>query len=202
MSCDVSYLLPSGPTFPTAVPGAVETIVAGTAGAAQTQTAALIRPSSTPTSTPTVTRTPTFTPTSTPTFIVVIAKRTNTAKPGTSTATLVPGSSGEYACRLIDQSPQDGTKFPPKASFDAVWEVRNTGTKTWSDGSVDFVYVSGRKMHEQAVYDLSDTVATGDTIDLIVDMTAPNNPGTYKAEWALKVSGDLFCHVDIQIVVK
>jgi hypothetical protein len=63
ISCDVSTMLPAGAAFPSPAPGVLETIVAGTAGAAQTQTAILIPATPTLTFTPTVTRTSTVTPT-------------------------------------------------------------------------------------------------------------------------------------------
>lgn len=201
ISCDVSYMLPSGPGLPTTAPGALQAIIAGTAGAAQTQTAEKMPPPSTPTLTPTPTRVPSATPTWTPTFIYVIPKGPGpTAKPGTTATAEM--SSSQYACDLLAQDPEDGTRFNPKVSFDGVWEVRNIGTKNWPGTNVDFVYVTGDKFHEQAVYDLSDTVQPGKSIDLIVDMVAPKKAGTYETEWALRRSGQLFCHLTMTIVVK
>lgn len=192
--------VPAGPAFPTNAPGALQTIIAGTSGAAQTQTAVLIPPSATPTFTATPTRTPTFTPTPTSTFIYVIPKAaTPTSK---TSASDTAEASSDYACRLISQDPEDGTRINPGTSFDAVWEVRNIGSKKWDGASVDYVYVSGRKMHDQAAYDLTSTVQVGDSIDLIVDMTAPSKAGDYQTEWALRRSGNLFCHVTLEIVVK
>ena len=92
-----------GPQFPTAAPGVFETVVAGTAHAAQTQTALLIPPSSTPTFTPTVTRTPTGLPSFTPTFIFQLR---SPVPPRKDTATPTFGStSGELGCVLVSQKP-------------------------------------------------------------------------------------------------
>lgn len=193
-------MMPGANPFPTAAPGAVETIVAGTAGAAQTQTAVLIPATPTATSTPTVTRTATVTPTMTPTFLWLW----KTATPRVA-ATLTPTDEppgGEFSCRLIDQDPEDGSKLSKNTDFDAVWEVRNTGTRTWDAGSVDFIYISGRKMHEEAAYDLPRKVNPDATIDLIVDMTTPKTAGTYKVEWALRRGDTEFCFVNMSIVVK
>ena len=198
ISCDVSFMLPSGPAFPTAAPGVVETIVAGTAGAAQSQTAVLLPPTVTPTFTITPTRTPTVTPTLTPTFIFVLRSATPVR---TATSASVSGS-GALACRLLDQDPEDGAQFEPNEHFDAVWNVRNIGTSDWDKTNVDFIYESGRKMYESPIYDLRENVDEGEDVDLIVDMIAPKADGTHKTTWTLRRGGTEFCHVDITIVVK
>ena len=198
ISCDVSTMLPSGPAFPSPAPGEVETIVAGTAGAAQTQTAVLLPATPTLTFTPTVTRTPTLTPTFTPTFIW----RMRSATPQKTATSTLGVTQGDMECRLISQDPEDGTEFAPNTDFDAVWRVRNTGTAAWDENGIDFAYVSGRKMHKRAVYDLPDNVNKGESINLVVDMVAPAENGTYKVVWSLRRGGNDFCHVDLTIKVK
>jgi len=198
ISCDVSFLLPSAPTFPTAAPGVVETIVAGTAEAAQTQTAVLVPATFTPTFTPTVTRTPTLTPTFTPTFIF----RLRTATPKKTPISTLGSTSGDYACKLLDQDPADGTIINAKADFDAVWEVRNTGSASWDENSIDFAFFNGDKLHERAIYDLSKSVNSGGSINLIVDMVAPKADGKYRTVWSLRHGNDDFCRVTLTIVVK
>jgi hypothetical protein len=198
ISCDVSFLLPSVPAFPTAPPGAVETIVAGTAGAAQTQTAVLVPSTSTPTFTPTATRTPTLTPTFTPTFIF----RLRTATPRKTATSTLGSTSGDYACRLLDQDPADGTKINAKTDFDAVWEVRNTGSASWDQNSIDFAFFNGDKLHKRAIYDLNNSVNSGASINLIVDMVAPKDAGRYRTVWSLRRGNDDFCRVTLTIIVK
>jgi hypothetical protein len=201
LSCDVGYLLPSGATFPTPAPGEIETVIAGTAQAAQTQTAELQPPSATPSPTPTVTRTATSTPTITPTFIFFlrtpVPPRTATPTGGSSSS-----GSGGYACRLVSQTPTDGTEFKPNASFDMVWRLENTGSRTWQADNVDFTYVSGRKMHDEELYDLPRNVPVGEIVNMTVDMQAPKVSGDWKTVWTLRVGSNDFCHVDVTIVVK
>jgi len=200
ISCDVAFEVPLGPQFPTAAPGVFETVVAGTAGAAQTQTALLIPPSITATFTPTVTRTPTLVPTSTPTFIFRLR---SPVPPRVSTSTPTFGStSGELGCVLLSQRPPDGKEFNPNASFDAVWEVRNTGDASWSVDNVDFVYATGRQMHDNDRYDLPRNVPRGGSVELVVDMHAPKIKGELKTVWTLERGKKDFCHVDLTIVVK
>jgi len=200
ISCDVAFLLPAAPVFPTAAPGSVQTIVAGTAGAAQSQTAVLLPPTFTRTATPTATRTASLTPTFTSTFVF----RLRSATPGkTSTPTLAPESiSGDYSCKLLDQDPADGAKLDGKAIFDAVWEVRNTGSATWDEDNIDFAFFNGDKLHEQSVYDLNNSVNSGESIRLIVDMVAPKAAGKYRTVWSLRSGNDDFCRVTLTINVK
>jgi hypothetical protein len=200
LSCGVGYGLPSAAANPTAAPGEIDTVIAGTANAAQTQTAFLLPDTATPSLTPTVTRTPTLTPTVTPTFIYVLKSPIPTKA---ATPTGGGGSSGSdgYACALVSQKPEDGTEFNPNASFDMVWTVRNSGSKTWLAGNADFAYVSGRKMHEQDVYDLARDVAPGDTVSLTVDMRAPKVLGDWKTVWTLRAGNKDFCHVNVTITV-
>jgi len=198
VSCDVSTILPSEAAFPSPAPGVLETIVAGTAGAAQTQTAVLMPATPTLTFTPTVTRTPTLTPTLTPTFIW----RLRTATPKKTATSTLGATSGDLECRLVSQDPADGTELAPDTDFDAVWTVRNTGSAAWDETGIDFAYVSGRKMHKRALYDLPDNVNKGESIDLIVDMVAPEEKGTYRVFWSLRRGGDDFCQVNMTIKVK
>jgi hypothetical protein len=198
ISCDVSTMLPPGAAFPSPAPGVVETIVAGTAGAAQTQTAILVPATPTLTFTATVTRTATLTPTFTPTFIW----RMGSATPQKTATSTLGATVGDLECKLIDQSPADGTEFKPNTDFDAVWEVRNTGTAAWDENGVDFAYVSGRKMHKRATYDLPENVNKGESIALVVDMVAPEENGTYKVVWSLRRGGENFCQVNLAIKVK
>ncbi len=182
--------------MPTLGPGGIDTIVAQTAGAAATQTAALIPPSPTPTETPTATRTPTVTPSLTPTFLFILATRSKTPTPGASS------SSGDFACSLISQSPADGATMKKNEAFTVTWKVKNTGAVTWDTNSVDFIYVSGAKLASVKVADLPNSVAVGDTIALKLGMNAPGANGTYKTVWTLHHGKTQFCKVNISIVVQ
>lgn len=202
LACDLASLVPSGATYPTTVPGEVETVIAGTAGAAQTQTAELLSPTATPSLTPTATHTPSPTPSLTPTFIFFLRSpvptRTNTPEGGGGTVL----GSGDYACRLVSQDPKDNTVLKPNAKFNMVWQLQNAGTATWVVDDVDFEYVSGRKMQEQDVYDLPLDVAPGETVNMSVAMNAPKVAGDWKTVWTLRAGDDDFCHVNVTIVVE
>ncbi len=148
------------------------------------------RPSSTPlpTSTSFVLPTSTITPTPTATE--------------TETPTVTPTSSA-LSCEIVSSYPSYDQSFSPGGDFDGRWTLRNTGTDTWTD-IVDLVYISGATFQTRAdaVDMVKSSVAPGESTDVIVDMAAPREPGTYKAIWRLRRSGTTFCEVTIQIVVK
>lgn len=148
------------------------------------------RPSSTPlpTSTSFVLPSATITPTPTATE--------------TETPTVTPTSSA-YACEIVSSYPAYNQSFPPGGDFDGRWTLKNTGTETWGD-IVDLIYISGAKFQTRAdaVDLLNASVSPGGSTDVVVDMLAPRDPGTYKAVWRLRRSDTTFCEVTIQIVVK
>ena len=193
---------------PAAQPDAVniETIVAATHAASVAQTKAVL-PTATATvpntATPTKTHVPpTITPTFTATFIISTATPSPTSTP---TYTFTPAATATPAifdCELVSQTPANGTTMGSKNDFDWVWKVTNTGIKDWSASEVDYVYVSGEKMHKTEGYDLPADTESGDNIKLGVDMIAPKNPGTYTTTWGLKKGKQIFCTVTLKIIVK
>jgi hypothetical protein len=191
ISCGLPSLL--GPAVPPPVPGAVDTIVALTAGAAQTETAAAITPTWTPTFTPSPTRTPTITPSPTPTFLFFLF---------TPTRETPTAASGDYQCTLTGQTPADGTTFSKGETFTTTWTVKNTGTVTWDPNTVDFAYVSGTKLASIKLADLPKSVAIGKSIGLKLTMTAPSTSNTYGTTWSLQQGNNKFCKVTLSIVVK
>jgi hypothetical protein len=212
--CEVLIMLPSSSGLSTSVPGMFETIVAGTAAAAQSQTAAVIPSTFTSTWTPLPTRTPSLTPTPTPTFIFLLGgARTPVifATPAAGATSTDTGSFSEVldGCTLLSQTPADGSHFAAKASFTAAWKVKNTGTFRWDVDTVDFAYFSGTRMYARQVYHLPVDIPRGQYVTLKVPMTAPKNTGTYLTTWSLRRGqvaypnpGDKsFCHVDLRIRV-
>ncbi len=204
MACVPSFATP----FPTANPNQVNQFIAQTANAAGTRTAAAV-PSLTPTLTATPTRlTQTPSPTSTSTVIFILASPTPIVPP---TLVIIGGggssggstSSEPYACQVVSVTPSNGSTFHSRDSFDAVWRVKNIGKKTWDRNSIDFIYLSGAKLHKIAGYDLSSNVSSGSTVNLGVDMIAPRASGTYTTTWTLSVgSNQTFCNVSLTIVVQ
>jgi hypothetical protein len=203
--CDFPILSASS-GVPTTAPGMFETIVAATAGAAQTSTALFTTPSPTSTWTPLPTYTPSLTPTASPTFLFVFTPtRTppRTPVPSTALATIGTASQSGTAdgCILISQSPADGSHFAAKETFKVAWKVQNTGSRVWSKDDVDLAYSSGTKMYKKQLYDLTADIPLGEYVTLSVPMVAPKAEGTYYTVWSLRRGQDRFCHVDLTIRV-
>lgn len=204
ISCDLSSLVAPAASVPSQVPGALNTIVAQTAAAAWTQTAAGITqvsthtptmtlpPANTATTLPVGTPTPLVTPGPSPTFRFVLP-------------TLAPTSNDigtTLDCQLVSRTPDVDAHFSPKQLFQAAWIVRNTSSRAWDPNGVDFEFFSGAKIYTgPAIYDLSGGVAIGELITLSVTMAAPKSAGTYRTVWTLKQGKDDFCHLDLRIVV-
>jgi len=192
MSCDMSTFA-APPQIPTPIRGAIKLMVAQTAAAAATETAALIPSTLTPTLTPFPTQTPVNTPTITPTFVFLLP---------TSTITPAPTSANnDFACTLISQGPQDGTHFAPNQSFTETWKIRNTGSGNWIQGKVHFVYVSGAQLTSTTTVDLPRGLDSGNFFNIGVKMTAPNVAGHYTTYWALESGGQTFCTLSLEIKV-
>lgn len=203
LACVPSVTVPGADT---PVPGAVNTFIAQTAEAAMTATARVL-PSATPTETmtPTPRNTDTPTPTETPTVIFILSSPTPLVIP---TFTQLSGSgsggssSSSFACRVDGQSPPNGSAFNPRADFDARWTVRNIGQRNWDRNSIDYVYLSGDQFHKVSGYDLPSNVPTGTSTDILVDMEAPRNAGTYTTRWTMRAGSDNFCTLSLTIVVR
>jgi len=187
------------PVAPTIDPNAIGTYIVQTANAASTRTAAAMP---TLTFTPTITPTqPTDTPepTATNTVVFVFSSPTAAVLP-TSTAADI--SNRAYACQILSLTPANGTSFADRTEFDAVWKVRNIGQRNWNKDSVDYAYLSGDRIHKVEAYDLNITIRVGETTDLIVDMIAPKNSGTYTTNWTMRVGTENFCNMSLTIVVR
>ena len=204
----------AAPLQPTLDPNGINTVIAQTAAAAQTRTAALTPPTWTPSFTPFPTSTASITPTETPTFVFLLPTFTKTKVP-----TATPGSSGsggggssggggttgggnKYACSVNSTSPANNTVFSPNEDFDGEWTIKNTGSERWDAAGVDVVHVSGNDMGVGGGFDLPGSVKAGNSIDIGIDMTAPDSPGTYSTTWNLKTGKIYFCNMKITIVVQ
>lgn len=160
-----------------------------------------------PTSTQAIAQLPTLRPSSTPlpTFTSFVLPSATPSNTPTKTPTETPeatATSELYQCSIIYSQP-NGATFPPGGDFDGKWNLRNTGTQQWSD-EFDWVFVSGDRFQVSAdVVDLNQYINPGNDVTFIVDMIAPNQPGTYKAKWSLRTNQNLFfCESEITLTVR
>ncbi len=66
---------------------------------------------------------------------------------------------------------------------------------------MDYVYVSGDKLHEVASYSIPKGVEPGRNIFLTVEMSTFRNHGTYTTNWALVVDNIYLCNLTLTVIV-
>ncbi len=86
----------------------------------------------------------------------------------------------------------DDTVFAPGETFVKSWRLRNTGTCPWIEGYT-VVFASGDQMGAPDSQPLPKVVAPGQTVDISVELTAPEETGTYRGRWQIAdADGELF----------
>lgn len=76
-------------------------------------------------------------------------------------------------------------QFLPGQHFYLTWQIKNTGTSTWS-GKYRFNYQDGIHLADSDNYAIDQVVAPGETLTITMPATAPNELGTYKTTWVLE----------------
>jgi hypothetical protein len=78
----------------------------------------------------------------------------------------------------------DGTAMDMGTNFAKKWRVRNTGTVTWGDG-FELVHADGQAMTANTVQKVP-PAHVGDLVDIELQLTAPNQPGTHLSRWRFR----------------
>lgn len=180
----VSYIYPNYVAEPTQSEDLVHTQAAQTISAMLTQTAAEstdLPTSMPPTAIPTTTNTSTQPPTATATAIPPTA----TPVPPTPTPTALPCNWAKF---VEDITVPDGSVFPPNAVFTKTWRLKNIGLCTWTRDYM-LVFDNGEKMGGPQAVQIGKNVDPGESVDLSVDLIAPQNDGKYRGNWKLSAPG-------------
>jgi len=113
------------------------------------------------------------------------------------TATPLPCNRASFVSETIP----DGTKLNAGESFTKSWRLKNTGTCTWNS-NYKLVFVDGNQMSGPNSVKLNGFVKPGESVDILVDLKAPNKPGTYTGYWRLQSDdGSKFAQVYVKITV-
>lgn len=104
---------------------------------------------------------------------------TSTPQP---TATYIPCDWVQY---ISDVTIPDGATLPASSSFKKTWRLRNIGSCTWST-SYALVFASGDAMNAPSSVNLPQSVPPGGTIDISVQLVAPEKSGTYQGFFKLR----------------
>jgi hypothetical protein len=196
------------------VPRLLGTPIAQTAAAAKTQTVVNLPPSLTPTLTPFPTGTK-IVVSSVPTFFFALPTLTPVPTWTSPAGLIIQGSGGsgnnnsdspftgkEWTCIVTATSPRKEALIEAGVNFYAYFTVMNTGTKTWPNNGVDFIYTGGYRLEGGKIHDLPKTTPTGAKVTIKALYVSPTIPGVYNSFWTLKVGRYSFCEMKISFEVK
>jgi len=125
----------------------------------------------------------------------ITALPTLTPKPGEPTNTPQPCNKAS----AVSETYPDDTEIEVGQDFDKSWRLKNIGTCTWN-ASYRVVFSSGEKLGGPDAQLLGVSVAPGEMVDIIIDMTVPNDEGIHKGIWKLQDdSGENFATFWVQI---
>ncbi|MBS1245589.1 MAG: hypothetical protein H6R36_244, partial [Chloroflexi bacterium] len=102
--------------------------------------------------------------------------------------------------QVADVTVPDGSQFKPGDAFVKTWRFTSSGNCAWEKDSV-LVFQSGDKLGapDSAPVDVADI---GKSVDVSLNMKAPQSPGTYSSRWALqRPAGQVITTTDVNIVV-
>jgi len=104
---------------------------------------------------------------------------------GESTPAYADSDCINKAVFVDDITVRDNMQIERGASFVKIWRLRNDGTCIWNH-SYCLAFIGGARMSAPAKSDLSQVIQPGQTIDLSIDLTAPDSTGTYQGFWRLQ----------------
>jgi hypothetical protein len=105
-------------------------------------------------------------------------------------ATNPPPAACDRAQFIADVTVPDGTLFNPSSAFNKTWRLKNVGTCTWTT-SYMLVFDTGDKMGGPDAVNLPQTVTPGQTVDLTLNLTAPNSAGSFRGYWKFQNSSGI-----------
>ncbi len=119
--------------------------------------------------------------------------------------TLAPSPTATGICdaaKFVGETIKDGSSYASGATFTKSWTLQNNGTCSW-DTNYALVFISGDSMNGVASKPLTTgKVAPGDSIQITVDLTAPNKPGTFHGNWGVRnPAGIIFSKFWVEINV-
>lgn len=93
---------------------------------------------------------------------------------------------------ILDVTYPDDSRLLPGQSFTKIWRLVNRGSCTWNR-NYQVVWFSGDRLGLSPSQPLPGRVEPGESVDIAVDMLAPQQPGLYTSYWMLRnPEGKLF----------
>lgn len=84
----------------------------------------------------------------------------------------------------VDVNIPDNTPMAPGQEFVKTWKIKNVGACTWDEG-YEMVFSYGEEM-DGVAQPLGAAIGPGQEVDVSVQFTAPDLPGTYFSVWTLQ----------------
>ena len=97
----------------------------------------------------------------------------------------VPQTKCDAAAFVSDVTYPDGSNVPLGGPFTKIWRLKNVGTCTWTT-SYALVFISGERLGAPTAISMPTNVGPGQTVDIGINMTAPNQTGRYRGFWKLR----------------
>jgi hypothetical protein len=85
----------------------------------------------------------------------------------------------------VDVNVPDNTTMSPGQDFVKTWRIKNIGSCTW-DAGYKLVFSYGDDELKGEAQPLSAAIAPQQEVDVSVQFTAPDLPGTYTSYWTLQ----------------
>jgi len=104
------------------------------------------------------------------------------------------------AAFVTDVTIPDYTQFEKGKAFVKTWRLQNAGNVAWPEDTV-LVFAKGEQMGGASPVTVGE-VAPGDSVDISVDLTAPDADGTFKATWFLQAGGKDIAGGGVFLVIK
>lgn len=121
-----------------------------------------------------------------------VAPVTQNPNPVFTSAPVSDDAPCDRALFVDDISIPDNTTMSPGNVFTKTWRIQNDGSCTWTT-SYALVFDSGTSMDAPSTVALSNDVPPGQSIDLSINLKAPSDSDTYRANFKLRnPSGDSF----------
>ena len=142
---------------------------------------------------------PTIDPNAAPPTISLDAPSPTSALPGFTQISAPPTVAPAATAALGDECSNsafegditipDGTVLPPGENFQKIWKIRNTGSCLWDDGFT-LVYIGGSNPdldpYNFKFKNPSDFVASGEAINIAINLTTPCTPGKFEGHWRMQ----------------
>jgi hypothetical protein len=99
--------------------------------------------------------------------------------------TVEASSEGDVLIFVDDITIPDGSIMEPGEVFTKTWRVQNGGENTWTTGYA-LLFHEGERMGGPYEVPLETEVLPNETVDLSVELTAPEEPGMYVGYWIMR----------------